>query len=63
MANTSDLTAQAHLAAGMQKLEALRRKFLLYLACREQGVLIRAVVGQKEEATNQDFPNLTEWLS
>lgn len=63
MANTNDLSAQAHLAAGMQKLEALRRQFLLYLECKEQGVLTRVVVGQMGEATNQISPDLTEWLS
>lgn len=63
MASTNELTAQAHLAAGMQKLEALRRKFLLYLECKEQEVLARMDAGQGGQVVEPDEANLSEWLS
>ncbi len=46
MASTNELSAQAHLAAGMQKLEALRRQFLEYHDHKEQEVLARVEAGQ-----------------
>lgn len=59
MGSANDLTAQAHLAAGMQKLEVLRRQFLIYLERKEQEVLARIATG-----TVEDIPNkcdLSEW--
>ena len=62
MASTNDLSAQAHLAAGMQKLEALRRQFLVYLERKEQEVLARVAAGQDGQGTNQISTDLSEWL-
>ncbi len=63
MANANDLTAQAHLAAGMQKLEALRHQFLKYLERKEKEVFDRTVVGQRSQGLVQPLPDLSEWLS
>ncbi len=63
MANTSDLSAQAHLAAGMQKLEALRRQFLRYLECKEQEVLARVATGEGSQVAGTGSADLSEWLS
>ncbi len=63
MTSTSDLSAQAHLAAGMQKLEALRRQFLVYLERKEQEVLARVEAGQGGQAVSQAGADLSEWLS
>ncbi len=63
MASTSELSAQAHLAAGMQKLEALRRQFLVYLERKEQEVLARVAMGKSDQGSGPDGAELSEWLS
>ncbi len=63
MASTNDLTAQAHLAVGMQKLEALRRQFLVYLERKGQEVLARVEAGQGGQTASQAGADLSEWLS
>ncbi len=62
MASTSDLTAQAHLAAGMQKLEVLRRQFLVYLERKEQEVLAQVTTGKSDQGSGLDRAELSEWL-
>lgn len=59
MANTNDLTAQAHLATGMQKLEALRRQFLTYLERKEREVLQRMAAGMAIDT--RQASDLSEW--
>ncbi len=63
MANTNELTAQAHLAAGMQKLEVLRRQFLVYLERKEQEVQTRAIAGRGDQEAAPLATDLSEWLS
>ncbi len=63
MQSTSDLSAQAHLAAGMQKLEALRRQFLMYLERKEQEVLTRMAAGDGSQSVGQGTVDLSEWLN
>ncbi len=62
MASTNDLSAQAHLAAEMQKLEALRHQFLRYLERKEREVFDRTVAGQEPQTPAQPLPDLSEWL-
>lgn len=63
MASANNLTAQAHLAAGMQKLEALRRQFAIYLERKEQKVLARAATGQGDQAASPGSIGMSEWLN
>ncbi len=56
-------TAQAHRAAGMQKLEALRRQFLAYLERKEQEVQRRAIAGRGGQEAAPPATDLSEWLS
>jgi len=64
VANTNDLTAQAHLAAGMQKLvEALRRQFLAYLERKEQEVVTRMAAGQGGDPKCASTLDLSDWLN
>ncbi len=61
--SASDLSAQAHLAARMQKLEALRRQFIIYLDRKEQEVLTRVAAGQDGQAASPGGADLSEWLN
>ncbi len=63
MQSTSDLSAQAHLAAGMRKLEALRKQFLEYLGCKDREVLTRMHAGQGDLMIGQANVDFSEWLS
>lgn len=63
MTSPNDLTAQAHLAAGMHKLELLRRQFLIYLERQEHEVLRRVEGGAGGSEPDGQSMILTEWLT